>query len=78
MNLQALAAMDECEHATGMTLAEHIRQTPREIVADWLMTRLDVCHHADAMIEARHLVESVRAAGYQVVQVVQTGNKPFP
>jgi hypothetical protein len=59
MNLQALAAMDDCEHATGKTLEQHIRETPREIVGQ------------DAY-------ERLRAAGYQIVQVVQTGNKPFP
>lgn len=80
MNLQALAAMDECEHATGKTLEQHVqgRRTPNEIVADFLMMRLDVAYRADAMIEARHLAEELRSAGYSIVQVVQTGNKPFP
>ena len=59
MNLEALGMMDDCEHATGKTLAEHIRQTPREIIG---------CEAYDRL----------RDAGYQVVQVVQTGNKPFP
>jgi hypothetical protein len=59
MNLQALAAMDDCEHATGKTLEQHIRETPREIVG-------------------REAYDRLRAAGYVVVQVVQTGNKPFP
>jgi hypothetical protein len=59
MNLQALAAMDDCEHATGKTLAQHIKETPREIIGNEAYDRL-------------------RAAGYQVVQVVQTGNKTYP
>lgn len=58
-NLQALAAMDDCEHATGKTLEEHIKWTPREIIGDEAYDRL-------------------RAAGYMVVQVVQTGNRTFP
>jgi hypothetical protein len=59
MNLQALAAMDDCEHATGKTLAQHIKETPREIIG-------------------RDAYDRLRAAGYGITQVVQTGNKPFP
>lgn len=56
MNLQALAAMDDCEHATGKTLEQHIKETPREIIG------------AEAY-------EKLKAAGYAVTQVVQTGNR---
>jgi hypothetical protein len=41
MNLQALAAMDDCEHATGLTLQEHERRrTPKEILGDDLLRKL--------------------------------------
>ena len=42
MNLQALAAMDDCENATGLTLQEHVRrhQTPKEIIGAELLQRL--------------------------------------
>lgn len=33
MNIQAIAAMDCPEHATGLTLEQHIqRRTPKEII----------------------------------------------
>lgn len=42
MNLQALAAMDDCEHATGLTLQEHIKRhkTPKEIIGAELLQKL--------------------------------------
>lgn len=47
--------MDDCEHATGKTLAQHAREhrTPREIIG-------------------REAYDELRAAGYSIVQVVQT------
>ena len=41
MNLEALAAMDDCEHATGLTLKQHeMRKTPREIIGEDALRRL--------------------------------------
>lgn len=41
MNIQALAAMDDCEHATGLTLEQHeARRTPKEILGPHLFKQL--------------------------------------
>lgn len=87
MNLQALAAMDDCEHATGLTLEQHgqrmTRQTAREVIAAAFMRNynpadwLDYMSSADADELAAELVGSLRAAGYSIVQVVSSGNEPF-
>ena len=37
-NLQALAAMDDCEHATGRPLNDH--KTPKEIIGAEALQRL--------------------------------------
>lgn len=69
MNLEALAAMDDCEHATGMTLEQHAgywRRTPKEILSDY------VSESVAAAIVARLKIE-----GWHLTQVVQTGNKAF-
>lgn len=72
MNLQALAAMDDCEHATGKTLEEHERvRTPQEVIDDFLDVRGNAAW-------GQQIITDLRAAGYQIVQVVSTGNKPFP
>lgn len=44
MNLQALAAMDDCEHATGKTLAQW--QTPKEIIGEDGLRRLKAAGYA--------------------------------
>lgn len=47
MNLQALAAMDDCEHATGLPLEEHIRRkTPKEIIGEDGLRRLKAAGYA--------------------------------
>ena len=38
MNLQALAAMDDCEHATGKTLEQW--RTPKDIIGEWAVKQL--------------------------------------
>lgn len=75
MNLQALAAMDDCEHATGKTLAQHIKETPREIIREALEASGDDIE-LDQQVSL--LLGRLKFAGYHLVQVVQTGNKPFP
>ena len=41
MNLEALAAMDDCEHATGLPIEEHKRRrTPKEIIGADALFRL--------------------------------------
>jgi predicted metal-binding protein len=82
---QRLAAMDDCEHATGKTLAQHIkeRRTAKDVIAE---VAYDECYqysddnmsHSDADSIAAKTINALRAAGYSIVQVVQTGNKPFP
>ncbi len=53
MNLQALAAMDDCEHATGKPLGRHMREvavlhprTAKEIVQQELAAYLLTGHHS--------------------------------
>lgn len=78
MNLQALAAMDDCEHATGKTLEAH-RLVPKEIIADALNDAAMGNIEDNVLKEkAGFLIADLRKAGYAIVQVVQTGNKPFP
>ncbi len=77
MNLQALAAMDDCEHATGKSLEEHRKaRTPKEVICEAI-------HYGKACDDpsvdiAVDVINALRAAGYQIVQVVSQGNKPFP
>jgi hypothetical protein len=41
MNIQAIAAMDCPEHATGLTLKEHeLRRTPKELIGAEALQRL--------------------------------------
>lgn len=62
MNLQALAAMDDCEHATGMTLEQHAgcwRRTPKEILADYVSEGV-----------ASSVIDRLKAEGWVLVQRV--------
>jgi len=75
-NLQALAAMDDCEHATGKTLEQHI-QTPREIISDAFQDYYGAFSDDCSTEKAAELIAKLRACGWHLVQVVSTGNKPF-
>lgn len=46
MNVQALAAMDDCEHATGRPLNEHPRPIPKEIIGEDGIRRLKEAGYA--------------------------------
>jgi hypothetical protein len=76
-DLQRLAAMDDCEHATGKTLAQHVkeRRTAKDVIA------LEICHSMRTDISADDVaadaIKALGAAGYRITQVVQTGNKPW-
>jgi hypothetical protein len=82
MNLEALGAMDDCEHATGKALTEHEVMIPADVIARRLhqvvMDHGGVSLHRDvAGNHARGLIVDLRSAGYAITQVVQTGNKPW-
>lgn len=76
MNLQALAAMDDCEHATGMTLEQHIRKTPKEIIARCIRDGFVLDYSDEQLLAYSSLIlQDLRNNGYSIVQVVSSGNK---
>lgn len=74
MNLQSLAAMDDCEHATGKGLEEHRKiRTPKEIIAEAFKPYEPENELADWA--AAELIAELRRAGYDIIQRVGQGNK---
>ena len=80
MNLQALAAMDDCEHATGMTLEGHFKRAmfPKEVVAAFFLDRGFAREENDLKELAGDCLKELKDAGYDIIQRVSQGNKPFP
>jgi hypothetical protein len=78
MNLQALAAMDDCEHATGKPLHMHEvtiphSRTAREIITDYVTLYSDVADNAGMV--ADEILKALRDGGYDILERVSVYKK---
>ena len=86
MNLEALGAMDDCEHATGKPLEAHVKgcggketvahpRTAKEIVADYLEREvpMDLLPPETPQGFADGILKALKDGGYDVLEVVSYG-----